>query len=235
MVWLLEDPSDPFIMQECCGPGSTGRCPEPAQPEQWSNPSGGVLCPSAAIPLLAPLCLLSSERVITQAPRALAASCRTEAGDSPRPGGSPAARCVGCWRNASPESPPGGCAPAGRAAAPPPTPARRHQLELPTDPKQPSPAQGDLSRYNFCTSPVSAETLNSAECGWVKISSWTNTGASCHLNHADFSLGAAKGTQPIIFFHCKNPWWLLCLRGNSLCLKNCSLAGVEEKTRKHSY
>lgn len=165
MVWLLEHPSDPFIMQECCGPGSTGRCPEPAQPEQWSNPSGGVLCPSAAIPLLAPLCLLSSERVITQAPRALAASCRTEAGDSPRPGGSPAARCVGCWRNASPESPPGGCAPAGRAAAPPPTPARRHQLELPTDPKQPSPAQGDLSRYNFCTSPVSAETLNSAECG----------------------------------------------------------------------
>lgn len=164
MVWLLEDPSHPFIMQECCGQ----RCPEPAQPEhQGAILAGGVLCPSAAIPLLSPPadCLLSSERVITQAPRALAAFCRREAGDSPRPGGSPAARCVGCWRNSSPESPPGGCGPAGRAAAPPRTPARRYQLELPTDPKQPSPAQGDLPRYNFCTSPVSAETLNSAECG----------------------------------------------------------------------
>lgn len=36
----------------------------------------------------------------------------------------------------------------------------------PVDPKQPSPpAQGDLPGYNFCTSPVSAETLNSAQFG----------------------------------------------------------------------
>lgn len=76
------------------------------------------------------LAQLSSAQVITQAPTALAAFCRREAGDSPRPGGSPAARCVGCWRNSSLESPPGGCGPAGRAAAPPPTPARRHQLDL---------------------------------------------------------------------------------------------------------
>lgn len=55
---------------------------------------------------------------------------RQSMGDSPQPGDSRAARCVGCWRSSSPESPPGGCGPAGRAASPPLMPARRHQLAL---------------------------------------------------------------------------------------------------------
>lgn len=134
MVWLLEDPSHPFILQECCGEAALeGALSQPSQ----STMEQSLLGESSA-PALPSFCWLHQLTVfaqlkegLTQAPTALAAFCRRKAGDSPRPGGSPASRCVGCWRNASPESPPGGCGPAGRAAAPPPTPARRHQLELP--------------------------------------------------------------------------------------------------------
>lgn len=62
MAWLLEDPSHLFILQECCGRGSTGRCPEPAQPEHHGAIlAGALLCPSAAIPPLAPPAACSAQ------------------------------------------------------------------------------------------------------------------------------------------------------------------------------
>lgn len=109
MIYLLEDPSHPFILQACLWPK-----------QQWK----------LACATLCRICFLSSERLFPQVKTPFE-GMRRSAGHSPRLGGFRAARCADCWRSSSPESPPGACGPAGRAAAPPPTPARRHQMVLP--------------------------------------------------------------------------------------------------------
>lgn len=107
-------------------------------------------------------CSPSAEGFARWITAALSEGARPSTVDSPQPGGSRAARCVGCWRSSSPESPPGACGPAGRAAAPPRMPARRHQLALPwgvvprlesTHLLLCSGRSADLPSYDFCTSP----------------------------------------------------------------------------------
>lgn len=132
-VKFLEDPSHPFICRCACGRGSSTSWPLPTWPALCCSKSpywGSLLhhsyqtsCSSQATGFVHPVqrgLLYGLEQ-----PWLPFEGERLSTSYSPQPGGSRAARCVGCWRSSSPGSPPGGCGPAGRAAAPPQRPARR--------------------------------------------------------------------------------------------------------------